>query len=121
MPEQKHSPLPWKWNIVDRLTGFPNPPFVHVLKDGKDNIILDAYCMDDEAGIKGCGDDKTSQANADLIIRAVNEHDKLVEACNAAKGCVQGWLNVMENDDTIEVSKLELKVLMKFLKDAEGE
>lgn len=75
--EQKHSPLPWK-SDVEELHEIPQS----VVRGGNDIRI----CRMD------LSDAKIEEANADLIVRAVNKHDKLVEAC-------KDWINYATSDD----------------------
>ena len=81
MSEAKHTPLPWKWTPEGRgewddITGLEGA-------DGTKIITLkDVY-----PGYSECGEDlimEIDPKNAAFIVRAVNSHDELLAACEAA-------------------------------------
>ena len=79
----KHTELPWDakaryvgGNIVPLL---PNAPVIAVMaKTAGDIAYIANYPSDDQDGLK------EMNANAELIVRACNNHYKLLEACKEA-------------------------------------
>ena len=89
----KRTPTPWNNDLF---------PFA---VDGKDGILI-ADCSD-----IACRNDEVQNANAEHIVRCVNSHDELVEACN----------HVIDNlsQESEEAWEVELSVLRQALKHAE--
>ncbi len=77
-----HSPLPWTletWKYGEEAREVPT-----LVSQGKDATaqVLDLWCMDDRQGER--------DANAALIVRAVNHADKLAEALKMACRVIEG-------------------------------
>lgn len=71
MDTSKHTPTPWM------KADFPGSFRTFISStDGK--LLANAYHMDD-------GGDETAEANAALIVRAVNSHEQLVAALRGAR------------------------------------
>jgi hypothetical protein len=66
----KHTPTPWKVDSVDES-------FVSYSNDGYEEELAEFFNVDEGDGFKSLGG---AIANAEFTVRAVNAHDKLVEA-----------------------------------------
>lgn|SRR5678816_4121154 len=80
MPEGKHSPLPWK---VGRVAFPRSPAHVWIKCDNPLTLIADVRNLGLSAAKSNIGPAKT-EANAELICRAVNSHELLVKALESA-------------------------------------
>ena len=83
----------------------------------KNNQFNNGYCIETENGrvlAEINRTDETDEANASLIVRAVNAHDALVEACKEASFC----LKHCREDETLE-PKIVAEILDNALTIAE--
>lgn len=104
--QDKATPRPWKIN--ENCLDAKEEGYIRIGTD-KDKWLCETKGT--HVGSKVLGE---ALANASLIVRAVNAHDALVEACKTA-------LDVLENDCTIDGQETErCKLLQHALALAEG-
>lgn len=82
----KYTPTPWKVRRdeageTDIITDEPSPWSICVMQE----------CCDE----RGFGDDTEDRANAEFIVKAVNSHEALVDACKFVKS----FLAKLEDND----------------------
>lgn len=81
--EQKHSPLPWTWENPHK-TSYGQ---AHVNSEAVAKIaVCGEAAKKTPHGYIGCMDYKEVEANAAFIVRAVNNHNKLVAALKELLG-----------------------------------
>lgn len=102
MTEQKHSSLPWRVTVDETYTKNHNRE-----NDIRsvDDIIINT---------------KENTANADLIVKAVNNHDKLVEELKKANGIINKLFKLVNYYGYAEETpNLRIEEREKALTDAE--
>ena len=57
----------------------------------------------------GSYEDRMESANAKLIVRAVNNHDALLEACKEMRGAAAAMMRVIDSLAAVEMLEAELK------------
>lgn len=75
-----HTPTPWK--IVNRSLTDPLDLSGRTIKDGRNRILAHLYPTPSGLGLE------EQKANAAFIVRAVNAHEKLVEALRNAQAAL---------------------------------
>ena len=101
MTDMKHTPTPWHTENSPGDWGLPGS--VSVFGDGKEVCSTEyttPYCVGaSRSDIAGYD---RAQADAALIVRAVNAHDALVEALQAVNDWLQGLEDGAEEGDPLK-------------------
>lgn len=94
---QKHSPTPTPWRVsaLDYWT---------IVADGK----RVAECVVQDESTIGRRRDEESEANASLIVRAVNAHDALVSALEAIVNAHDAMVDDFE-EQVVEIARAALR------------
>lgn len=100
MTQSKHTPTPWRYKHSTRPdnTGGYDTAIIDI----KNKIIAETFQNVDE------GDSRDSKANAELIVKAVNCHDELIEAITLAIGLLQDNQPSKVDHHALEVLKQAL-------------
>ncbi len=107
MTEAKHTKLPWKH---DKNLG------CKTIKGGKHGKNRQGQYRE-VAYTPGLPNDEEDLANAELIVRAVNSHDALVEACEAGLAVIYD----MRPSDKFDLENTAQRLLEQALAKAKGE
>ena len=116
MTEAKHTPLPWEYAERPRNV---RPQFI--ILDALGNEVVFLTCHQQAMKVYG-GDLKREQNIMRQIVRAVNNHDELVEACERAIK-VAGRMEISKFAEitSIEYRHDTIKYFKQILAKAKGE
>ncbi len=103
----KHTLLPW---VTSRVIGMDGMFFIYIKTEATYKNWLKNDTQRIIARVEGIAEEQTEGetiATAELIVRAVNNHDALVEALDEMVSAVKAILNNMINnkDFTVELTK----------------